>query len=269
MEYLIAIDLEGLHGVVGRPYEKLSRDTREWAEASELAIPELNAAISALFDAGADKVAVWDNHGMGNNIDFSKVDKRAIRIDNSADKYRFDFVKEHNFFGIIYLGYHSREGTIGGVLAHTYNSSSIQYARLGDKDVGELDIDTYITSEYGIRPLFCASDDKAISQMKELSPETEVVVTKYGHSRNSATLRPEAEVIAEIYSTVVRAAKREIPTVKRTMPEVLEVRYTRAELAESILEKTASEGVIPVSYGSDSHTLVFNVSAANQIPRLL
>ena len=61
MEYLIAIDLEGIHGVVGEPYGKLSKDSPYHAPAAEAAALELNAAIKALFDNGATKVAVWDN----------------------------------------------------------------------------------------------------------------------------------------------------------------------------------------------------------------
>ena len=37
--------------------------------------------------------------------------------------------------GLIFLGYHAKEGTKGGVLAHSYNSKGIQYIRLNGKDV--------------------------------------------------------------------------------------------------------------------------------------
>ena len=268
-EYLIAVDLEGIHGVVGVPYEKLSRGSAAWEEAREYAISEVNAAVSALFDTGAVRVAVWDNHGDGNNLDFSKIDERAERIDSSGDKYRFDFTKERAFSGIIYLGYHSREGTPGGVLAHTYSSSAIQYVRLDGADVGELDVDTYIATEYGIAPLFCASDYACIEQFSKLAPNAVTVITKRGHGRNRATLKSESEVIRELYDGVRYAVERDASPIFHKMPATLEVRYTRCELAEEIFERVSKSGEAPVSYGADSHILIFNISHPKQIPCFL
>lgn len=80
MEYLIAVDLEGVNNVVGYPYSGLSEGTEEYNKATEQAVLEINAAVKALFDGDATKVYVWDNHGSGKNIDFTKVDSRAENI---------------------------------------------------------------------------------------------------------------------------------------------------------------------------------------------
>ena len=44
MEYLIAVDLEGVHGVVGEPYKGLTSDHEEYAKAVENATDEVNEA---------------------------------------------------------------------------------------------------------------------------------------------------------------------------------------------------------------------------------
>ena len=72
MEYLIAVDLEGIGGVVGEPYKTLT-ESRDYKISTENAAREINSAVKALFDNGATKVAVWDNHGGKNNLDFSKI----------------------------------------------------------------------------------------------------------------------------------------------------------------------------------------------------
>ena len=271
MEYIIAVDLEGIHGVVGEPFGKLSKDSPYYAPAAEAAVYEVNAAAKALFDNGATKVAVWDNHGGGNNMDFTKIDPRVIKIDVSRDKFRFDFVKEHNFSGILFLGYHAMEGTPRGVLAHTFNSTGIQYARLNGKNIGELGVDSYICASHGIQPLFVASDLMGVKEMQGICPNICHVLTKYGIRRNQAELRPRDEVIADIYREVSRAVKEKRENKVAEFPKIahLEVRYTRAEHADQIYDKVTAEGVVPMYCGEDTHTLCFEIDRPQYIPKLL
>ena len=77
MKYLLAVDLEGAHGVVGEPYKGLIPGMKEYDKAVENVTKEVNAATEALYDYGATKVFVWDNHGNLDNLDFKKVDPRA------------------------------------------------------------------------------------------------------------------------------------------------------------------------------------------------
>ena len=268
-EYLIAVDLEGIGGVVGIPNETLST-APDYEVAKENAIKEINAAAAALFDNGATRVAVWDNHGGGNNLDFSKMDPRTEKVEWRQYPYRMDFAKDYNFKGIIYLGYHSREGTFNGVLAHTYNSKAIQYVKIDSVPVGELEIDSYIAASHGIPPLFCASDKACVDQFSKSSPETVFVVTKYGTGRNSAELRDEEEVLREIYDGVAMAMKKNIPILSHSLPLTLEVRYTRSEAAVDFYERGKNDiGVSSVKYGDDTHTLIFDVNSINRVPKMI
>ena len=66
---LIALDLEGVNNVVGEPYSGLYVGCDEWERARRQAAKEVNAAAEALFMAGAERVALWDNHAGGGNVD--------------------------------------------------------------------------------------------------------------------------------------------------------------------------------------------------------
>lgn len=268
MEFLIAIDMEGIHGVVGEPYKGLLRELDDYKRAVEGGEKEVNAAVAALFDAGADKVAVWDNHAGGGNLNFDNIDKRVLKIECKGDPRRFDFVKEHKFDGIVYLGYHAREGTLNAVLAHTYSSVSIQYVKINGSAVGELEIDTYICADHGIAPIFAASDDICISQFKALAPKAETVITKYARGRNAAEFIDEDKVLDSIYKGVLSAAKKEMPTVPYSLPAIVEIRYTRMEMAASMLERAKEMG-ISADYGEDAHIIVFTLHKMNDLPRLL
>ena len=118
-----------------------------------------------MFDCRATEVYVWDNHGGGKNIDFSKIDTRAIKVDTKVTRYRYDFAKDLGASGIVFLGYHAMEGTPNGVLAHTFSSTSIQYAKLNGKAIGELYTDTRICASLGIKPIFHAGDDISIAEL--------------------------------------------------------------------------------------------------------
>lgn len=268
MEYLIAIDMEGIHGVVGQPYVGLLRDIPDYKIAVENGVKEVNAAVKALFDSGATKVGVWDNHGGGGNLDYTKIDPRVTKIDSKGNKYRFDFAKEHNFCGIVYLGYHAREGTLGGVLAHTYSSVHIQYAKLDGVAVGELELDTYIAATYGIAPLFSASDDICNSQFSALAPNAVTVTTKYAKGRNAADFKDEDEVLGEIYDGVCAAVRRGLSTVSYPMPAEVEIRYTRMEFAAEKKARAAEFG-IECEYGEDAHILKFRADSLTQVVAML
>ncbi len=268
MKYLIAIDMEGIHGVVGEPYVGLLRDIPDYKVAVENGTKEVNAAVKALFDSGAKEVAVWDNHAGGGNLDFEKIDPRVKKINAKGERRRFDFAREEGFCGIVYLGYHAREGSFRGVLAHTYSSVAIQYVKLDGRDVGELDLDTYIAATHGIAPLFCASDDVCISQFSELAPEAETVVTKYGLGRNSANLKDEDTVLAEIYDGVCKAVKKGCKPVSYPVPAHAEIRYTRMELAEEMFKRAQSNG-IKCTWGADAHTLEIEAEKISDIVVLL
>ena len=142
MKYLIALDLEGVAGVVGYPYEGLSKGTEEYNKATAEAVIEVNTIARTLFSLGAEKVFVWDNHGGGDNIDFALLDKRITRFPSVCQPFdRMGQARTLGLDGIFLVGYHSREGTLGGVLAHTMSSKDFLYHSLNGKRIGEIEQD--------------------------------------------------------------------------------------------------------------------------------
>lgn len=269
MKFLIACDLEGIHGVVGEPYKVLT-ESFDYQAAIEGAVLEIETAARALYDSGATEVLVWDNHGANRNIDFSRFHEKVTKVDGKSGKWRWDFAKDMDIKGVVFLGYHAKEGTPNGVLAHTFSSKAIQYVKLNGEAIGELYADSRTCAKLGIKPMFHASDDICVREMKEICPWVETVVTKVGKGRNLAKLREREEVLAEIYRGVCRAVEQLSESYECPFPEKahLEVRYTRAERADEMVQK-ATDAAIPVMRGEDTHTLHFELSAPNQIAYLM
>lgn len=270
MEFLIAVDLEGIHGVVGTPYQTLT-ECDDYPKAIEGAELEVDTVAKTLFENGATKVAVWDNHGGKDNLDFENMDSRIIKMMPIRGQLRYEFVKEHNFDGVLFMGYHAMEGTLGGVLAHTFTSVGIQYVKINGKPVGELAIDSYICKALGIPAIFVSSDDKGVKEMLEFSPKVASVVTKFGEKRNEARLKDRYTVLEEMKENAKKAISLinevEIPEFPRIAH--VEIRYTRAERADQIYEKTINNPEIPMYRGEDSHILHFEITNPQFIPALL
>ena len=268
MEYLIALDLEGVHGVMGEPLSvspyAIGVGTGQYEVAKASAVQEVNRAVKALFDGGATRVLVWDNHGARDNIDFSLVDPRAEKLIVDTKKPRLEFLKDYAIQGIVFLGYHSKAGAINGNLAHTYNGMEIQYVKLNGKQVGEFDLDTYIAGEYGVPPIFAASDDVCVGQVHEHSPSTVTVVTKIGKGKRKAEFLDEETVLQQIEEGVGQAMKKEISATKLTFPCQFEIRYSKMEMAEWKME-TLAEQFEGLQYGEDGHTLRLTVHSIDAL----
>ena len=270
MRFLINLDLEGINHVVGAPYQGLSGAPEQYQLACEQAVTEVNTVASALFDAGAEFVAFWDNHGGGGNVDPAKLDPRLhiyAKPETAGD--RMNFTDELHLDGLFLIGYHAKEGTLGGVLAHTMSSVNYQYIRIGGHDVGEMAIDAYIASAKGYPLRFVSSDDKGVAEARAFLPGVRTVVTKTGLSRNEAIFRRDEEVKAEQY-TQAKAAALDAPVLTPlAFPAILEVRYTRMERAAEALENLRTKYQIEAAYKGDAHTLTYMMHSIADLQHLL
>ena len=260
---LLALDLEGDNGVVGEPYNGLERDTEQWQVARRQAVSEVNAAAEALFDAGVEAVGLWDNHGSGNNVDPVALDPRITLISVDNKKPRMYFA-DGNYDCICFFGYHTMEGTLGGVLAHTMSSKTVQYYKLNGSYIGEVDMDAYIAAAKKMPSRFFAGGDLACKQAKRAVSEIVTVTTKTELSRNEAVFRDNDELLADIRKSIVQAVKIEAEPHPLCVPATLEKSCKRVEDAAKYLRKIRAVG-LNADYlddeilGKDAHTVVSTV----------
>ncbi len=267
---LIALDLEGVNKVVGEPYKGLEEGSDQWFVAREQAAKEVNAAANALFEAGAECVALWDNHGSGKNIDPSSLDKRIELLAPGHSMPRMSFAKDR-FDCICYFGYHTMEGTLGGVLAHTMSSKVVQYYKLNGSYIGEIDMDAYIAAEMGMPSVFFAGGDLTCRQAERAVPHLVTVETKKELERNKAIFRDNGELLSEIGREIVRAVSTEAPINRLSFPATLEKSFKRVEDAAVYLTRSLDRGLNSryledEILGKDGHTVV---SVVNNIDEFI
>ncbi len=259
---LIALDLEGVNNVKGVPYEALSKGTDEWKIAKSQGALEINAAADALFRAGAERVDLWDNHGGGHNIDKNDLDPRVTLLDPDLSLPRMYFADDYDC--VCFFGYHAMEGTLGGVLAHTMSSKTVQFYKLNGKYIGEIDMDAYIAASHGKPSVFFAGGDIACSQAKHAVESIVTVTTKREISRNEAEFRDNEELFAEIGKKITEAVKSEHAYRTLAFPARFEKSFKRVEDTAKYLTRLQKRG-IEAEYltdevlGKDAHTVVSTV----------
>ena len=261
---LLALDLEGVNLVVGEPYMGLVKGCEEWETARAQAVKEINAAARALFSAGAETVALWDNHGGGHNIAPGLLDSRITLLDPDMSLPRMYFAEDYDC--LCFFGYHAMEGTLGGVLAHTMNSKCNQYYKLNGRYIGEIDMDAYIASSFGVPSCFFAGGDIACRQASRAVPGIVTVVTKTELERNKAIFRDNDELLQEIGERIVEAVRMEIAPEALTFPATMEKSFKRTEDAAKYLEGLKEKGISAEHpfddiLGRDAHTVVSEINS--------
>ena len=261
---LLALDLEGVNNVVGEPYNGLARDTEQWCVAKEQAVLEINAAAKALFEAGVEKVGLWDNHGGGNNIDPTALDPKITLIPYEIGLLSRMSFADGEYDCLCFFGYHAMEGTLGGVLAHTMNSKMVQFYKLNGRYIGEVDVDAYIAASKGMPSRFFAGGNIACAQAKRAVSQIVTVETKKELSRNEAVFRNNEELLADIGKTIVEAVKTEASPITLKFPSVMEKSFKRVEDAAKYLSKLRSLGMDSKHpddeiLGKDAHTVVTTI----------
>lgn len=227
MRFMIAVDCDGLACVVGEPGKALS-SSRDMVYAREQATREADAAARALFDAGAQKVVIWDNHGAGANLIFHQLDARCEIVLGVGFKQRFPGL-DKSYAGVLMVGYHAMEGTPNGVLAHTYSPSAYREIRVNGTPVGEIALDASVAGEFNVPLIFVSSDEKGCREALRFAPWCQTVATKKGYGRTCAFSKHPLVAEEEIYTKVGKAVqdidKMRSFTFER--PALVEIRFKR------------------------------------------
>lgn len=270
---LLALDLEGVNFVVGKAYEGISPGSEDWDIARKQAVLEINAAASALFEAGAERVALWDNHAGGGNVEPDALDERIELIEAKRGNPRMYFAKDC-FDCICFFGYHTMEGTLGGVLAHTMSSKTMQYYKLNGRHIGEVDMDAYIAASHNMPAVFFAGGDLSCKQARSSVSGIVTVETKKELGRNEAVFRDNEELLAEIKSEIVKAVTLDLKPYQLVFPVAMEKSFKRVEDAVENLAHLKKLGISAYhpdddALGKDGHTICAEISSMEQFIKFI
>jgi D-amino peptidase len=232
MKFIIGVDCEGVACATSN-YDQSIMDDPMWPFIRRQATREASAAAEALFEAGAERVIVWDNHWKGSNLEYELLDERCEIACGASPRRRWPGMDE-SFSGVLMVGYHAMDNTPQAILAHSYSSRDYQWIKVNGTTVGEMEIDAALAGEKGVPTIFVSSDNHGAAEAKSFMPWLETVATKQGIARHQAVSLHPNESVRRIAAGVTKAVERlaEMKPFTFDSPITLEYRFKTLDQAE-------------------------------------
>jgi D-amino peptidase len=138
----------------GQDYER----ARRWMTS------DVNAAVQGAVDGGATEIVVADGHATMRNVLLDELHEQAQLLCGPANTRNRQLVQlaglvQGGFDRAMLVGYHTRAGTPGGLLAHTWVGMAVHEIRLQGRPAGEALLNAAILGQYGIPVVFASGAD--------------------------------------------------------------------------------------------------------------
>ena len=159
---LIIADIEGSSGCWN--YRASSFLTREWGLACLEMTLDVNAVVTALFDAGVRQVTVKDFHRTGYNLLPELIDSRAQIVPGYRSGPVPGLGDPGDAEAVMFLGMHAAAGT-EGFMAHTL-TSRIMWLEVNKKPLAEVELFSASLAPHGVKPIFFSGCPTACAQAK-------------------------------------------------------------------------------------------------------
>ncbi len=197
--WMVRTDIEGASGVVS--YTQAEATGPEYAEGRKYFMSDLLALLKGL---DGEDVYLYDEHFYGRGIDLSQL-PHGVKAICGKPPYRPDWAGGLNgtFDGLIMLAFHSKAGTPGALLPHSYELENLDI-RVNGLSVGEIGVETMIAGEMGVPLALVTGDDAGCAEAGALVPGVATVVVKKGYSEFGA----ETYALSETAGWIAEAAKK-------------------------------------------------------------
>jgi D-amino peptidase len=234
MKIFISVDLEGISGIVDG--SETGRDKSEYEKARDLMVEDVNAAIDGVLELGDSEIVVSDAHGGMKNINPNKLNEVATLVRGTPKPLTQMAGIDDSFDAALFIGYHSKKGTLHGILSHTISGRTIESIIINGIEVGETAINAAIAGYYGVPLIFVAGDLAVTLEAKELNPKIEVAAVKEAVSRTAAVCLHPKIARKLITKRVTKALKNKDSIEPFSLKSPIEIitRFTNARMADAV-----------------------------------
>jgi len=261
LKVLVSADMEGVADVTNWKIDSQPAG-RDYAQMRRLMTAEVNAAVTAAFEAGASEVIVADSHGDFANLDPEVLDPRCNLVRGWPRPLGMMQGLTADTAAVVFIGYHAPEGTPNAILAHTFTGS--MELRLNGRSVSEGAFNAAVAAKLHVPVVFLSGDDQAVADAKAKIGPIETVTTKESLSFNAGIMKASATVTLAIHEGVLRGIRRraDFHPVAPATPIVLEWRFNNVTQADLV-------SYLPSSTRVDGYTVRFTVRNMTEASRLL
>ncbi len=216
----ISVDMEGITGIVDR--DQVTRGEGDYERCRRLMTQETNVAVQGALDAGTTYVLVNDSHGSMLNILIEELHPEAHLITGYPKDYAMMEGIDDSFHAAMFVGYHARPGTIGGILDHTYSSMTVFSVKINGIDMPELGLNAWLAGHFKVPVVFLSGDKGACDQTQEILGENvETVAVMEGVARSAARALP----LEKAHGLIRKKVKQAIEKRNEIKPYVLDEPY--------------------------------------------
>lgn len=193
MKVYISADIEGVAGIAN--WEEARKTSREYPYFAEQMTREVAAACEGANVSGATEILVKDAHGSGRNIDPSKLPENVNLIRGwSGHPYKMIQGIDESFEAVAFVGYHSYGGSNANPLAHTINSSVIDYIKLNGEYLSEFLLHAYLATYLGVPVVFLSGDKGICEEARRFNQNIVTVAVSEGEGAASTSIHPNKSV---------------------------------------------------------------------------
>lgn len=206
MKIYIQTDIEGVAGFcffenrTNPSYENIQHRHRMY----KLLTDEVNAAVKAAFDSGADEVFVNDSHGSGYNILFEELDPRCRIIHGRGFSANIWLPKlDSSIDAMVMVGMHAMGGTPNSITPH-----SRWEVNDGQMFLSECTMACALAGDLGVPAVMLSGDDKICAEAREKVPGIVAVEVKEALSAYQACSLIPSRACQLIYEGVKQGIAR-------------------------------------------------------------
>jgi D-amino peptidase len=235
MKVIISVDMEGISGIVDG--SMTGRDKHDYGKGRALMVADVNAAIEGVLDVDPEaEVVVSDAHGGMINIVPEELNEAAVLVRGTPKPLTQMAGLDGSFDAAMFVGFHSKKGTLHGVLSHTISGRAIEKITINGVEVGETAINAAIAGHYGVPVAFVAGDKATTLEAKALNPEIEVAAVKEAIGRTAAKCLHPAKARKLIKESAAKGLRKlgEMKPFTFEPPVEAVVRFTNAKMADAV-----------------------------------
>ncbi len=247
LKLFICADMEGATGIVHRD-QLVPEGGDAYRRGCALLTGDVLAVIAGAHLAEPDlEVVISEGHAHMRNIAIESLPACARLVCGPASWAQKPLCQvaglDDSFDLAFFVGFHSRAGTPGGLLSHTWAGAIVHEIRLDGRVVGETAINAAICGSFGVPVgLVAGADDLVREARADLGDEVELVTTKIARGFNLAECWGPKRTHAELEQAARRAVSlwREAGRQGRALrvaptgPVVAELETHRREMCDKM-----------------------------------
>jgi D-amino peptidase len=228
----ISVDMEGIAHVVNA---QTAAGQFDYERGRRLMTAEVNAAIEGCLAAGAGEIVVSDSHGNAQNIIPEDLNEKAFLIRSFPRPLLQMEGIDSSFDGVIFIGYHPKEGTPEANLSHTIWGTKFAEIRVNGKAMSEALFNAAVAGHFGVPVIMVCGDQHVVKEASENFGPVETVLTKESLGFLSAKSAHPKVVQGEIRQKAERAVRRlkEMKPYTVEKPVVLDIAFKNIFDAET------------------------------------